>query len=226
MTQTTRAIGVDSAFDDRVKRQVRQARTQTALVALLVAVVLFGIGFSVHNDQVSTREKRIADLEKETAEGRSGRDELLGEVPNIQSGFEKVKSEFGKLDEKAKSLKESSTSLTDDYTVWDEVVPQVQQSSQEVSAQVDALRGAIDELGGGVTKINKTRTDLTTGARAGAAVASPTPQKQQQEVTVYITNSGRKYHSAGCQYLSRSMIAINKSDAISRGYSACSKCNP
>lgn len=44
--------------------------------------------------------------------------------------------------------------------------------------------------------------------------------------TVYITSSGKKYHRSGCQYLKKSCIEIKKSDAISKGYTPCSKCNP
>lgn len=43
---------------------------------------------------------------------------------------------------------------------------------------------------------------------------------------VYITNTGSKYHRAGCQYLKRSSYAIEKDDAISIGYEACSRCRP
>lgn len=42
--------------------------------------------------------------------------------------------------------------------------------------------------------------------------------------TVYITNSGKKYHTSNCSSLSKSKIEIELEDAISRGYSACSKC--
>jgi len=44
--------------------------------------------------------------------------------------------------------------------------------------------------------------------------------------TVYITNTGSKYHRSYCQYLSKSKIDILKSDAIMKGYGACSKCSP
>ena len=43
---------------------------------------------------------------------------------------------------------------------------------------------------------------------------------------VYVTNSGKKYHSAGCQYLSRSCHAIDLKDAIAEGYTPCSRCDP
>lgn len=44
--------------------------------------------------------------------------------------------------------------------------------------------------------------------------------------TVYITNTGAKYHKEGCRYLSKSKVAINLSDAISQGYGACKVCKP
>jgi hypothetical protein len=44
--------------------------------------------------------------------------------------------------------------------------------------------------------------------------------------TVYITNTGKKYHRAGCNYLRQSQHALPLEDAIKRGYGPCSKCNP
>lgn len=49
---------------------------------------------------------------------------------------------------------------------------------------------------------------------------------EDQSTTVYITNTGSKYHRIGCSYLRKSQHAISKSDAISQGYEACSRCNP
>jgi endonuclease YncB( thermonuclease family) len=43
--------------------------------------------------------------------------------------------------------------------------------------------------------------------------------------TVYITNSGGKYHRGGCRYLSKSRIPIALDDAAGR-YTPCSVCNP
>jgi hypothetical protein len=44
--------------------------------------------------------------------------------------------------------------------------------------------------------------------------------------TVYITKTGSKYHSEGCSYLKKSSYAISLKDAIDRGYTACSRCDP
>ena len=44
--------------------------------------------------------------------------------------------------------------------------------------------------------------------------------------TVYITNTGCKYHASACQYLSKSKIATQLDTALTRGYTVCSVCKP
>ena len=44
--------------------------------------------------------------------------------------------------------------------------------------------------------------------------------------TVYITKTGKKYHSEGCRSLSKSSIPININDAKKKGYTPCSLCSP
>jgi hypothetical protein len=48
----------------------------------------------------------------------------------------------------------------------------------------------------------------------------PVPQTD----TVFITKSGDKFHRAGCRYLKKSCIPIERSEAIKQGYTACSIC--
>lgn len=47
-----------------------------------------------------------------------------------------------------------------------------------------------------------------------------------EDITVYVTNSGTKYHRNGCQYLSQSKIAKTLIQAKAEGYTPCSVCNP
>ena len=60
--------------------------------------------------------------------------------------------------------------------------------------------------------------------------ATPVPEQtiapEPVEETVYITNTGEKYHRSGCRYLRKSKIAISLSNAKSRGYEPCKVCNP
>jgi outer membrane biosynthesis protein TonB len=52
------------------------------------------------------------------------------------------------------------------------------------------------------------------------------PKTRKQEVGVFVTRTGAKYHRNGCQYLSRSQIPISKADALAQGYTPCSRCEP
>lgn len=45
-------------------------------------------------------------------------------------------------------------------------------------------------------------------------------------VEVHITNTGKKYHSAGCQYLRKSDIITTLDKAKAKGLGPCSKCSP
>jgi hypothetical protein len=44
--------------------------------------------------------------------------------------------------------------------------------------------------------------------------------------TVHYTNTGKKYHSAGCQYLRQSDYTCSLAEAFGKGLSACSRCSP
>jgi hypothetical protein len=70
----------------------------------------------------------------------------------------------------------------------------------------------------------------TTVSRPPAAPAPsakrPAPSVEKVQDVVHITRTGAKYHRAGCKYLSKSDIPISREDAIARGYTACSVCNP
>lgn len=50
--------------------------------------------------------------------------------------------------------------------------------------------------------------------------------KSPPDQTVYITRTGKKYHSGSCRYLSKSKIPISLKAAVDRGYTPCSVCGP
>lgn len=59
------------------------------------------------------------------------------------------------------------------------------------------------------------------------AVQQPTRAVTQPAgVTVYITNTGEKYHRGTCRYLRQSKIPISLSNAKGRGYTPCKVCRP
>ena len=58
------------------------------------------------------------------------------------------------------------------------------------------------------------------------APVTDTAEEAPVEVVVYVTKTGEKYHSDGCQYLRKSQIPISLADAKAGGYTPCSKCHP
>lgn len=75
---------------------------------------------------------------------------------------------------------------------------------------------------------------------AGCDKSNPTPKAAAQPIAaaphasnstanaviVHVTDKGKKYHSAGCRYLSKSDHEISLGDALAAGYTPCSKCGP
>lgn len=60
----------------------------------------------------------------------------------------------------------------------------------------------------------------TSSSSEGSGYAS------QSAVTVYVTDTGSKYHSYGCQYLRQSCHGMTLYQAKQAGYTACSRCGP
>lgn len=77
---------------------------------------------------------------------------------------------------------------------------------------------------------NATPAQETAGASATPSApvqqepAYTEPEPNTQGYTVYITETGEKYHRAGCRHLKDSEIAIDVNTAIARGYTACKTC--
>jgi len=72
---------------------------------------------------------------------------------------------------------------------------------------------------------NKTTRPSTPVSEEREASNDALIEDEDDEETVYITRTGRKYHRAGCRYLSRSMIPISLEDAQAE-YEPCSVCEP
>lgn len=76
------------------------------------------------------------------------------------------------------------------------------------------------------TNVSSTSSNSKNKSTSNKTSTLTTQSTTSNSATVYITDTGEKYHKAGCQYLKNSSHAISKSNAISRGYTACSKCKP
>lgn len=63
-----------------------------------------------------------------------------------------------------------------------------------------------------------------TGGSSGGGGGNYT--NDDDDITVYVTKTGEKYHYSWCGYLHSSKIAKTLSSAKAAGYTPCSRCNP
>lgn len=73
---------------------------------------------------------------------------------------------------------------------------------------------------------NNKNSSPTKSAPSKTTKKAPTGSTSNKEVTVYVTNTGSKYHRSGCRYLKKSKIPIKLSEAKSQGYTPCKVCKP
>jgi len=52
------------------------------------------------------------------------------------------------------------------------------------------------------------------------------PVESIEEIMVYVTKTGQKYHTVDCSYLKKTPDEIDLAEALERGYEPCSRCNP
>lgn len=64
------------------------------------------------------------------------------------------------------------------------------------------------------------------GSSSSNSNSSAAVSNGDSSIIVHITDTGSKYHSAGCQYLRKSDHEVTLEQAKSMGLDACSKCNP
>lgn len=81
-----------------------------------------------------------------------------------------------------------------------------------------------------VVSTSKPKSKSKPAAQSKAATTikvkeAPAQEKSNKNDIVYITNTGDRYHRAGCRFL-ESKAPINREDAINRGYTPCKTCKP
>ena len=152
---------------------------------------------STINDFISKNDEVVRDLDNFKTSADNVIDDLLFEV---DKKYQKVSDAKDKLDRL------------------------ISQAEDKLSRAESNLSAAVSQNAATPSTITVTKTDSqgnTTTSTKNSELTSNTVSTS----TVYITNTGSKYHNAGCRYLGSSKISINESDAKSRGYTPCSVCH-
>ena len=132
------------------------------------------------------------------------------------------------------------------YTYYHHLAEQMNETAS-LQSQVSHLEGSVSDLQAQVDTLTSQKADLqkqvdtlkagassgsSSGSSSGgsssggssASVPAAYSSSDDQSETVYVTDTGSKYHSAGCRYLKKSQIPMSLSEAKRQGYTACSVC--
>ena len=101
-----------------------------------------------------------------------------------------------------------------------------------LTEEKNGLQTQVDTLTSQKADLQKQVDTLKAGASSGSggsssdssSVPAAYSSSDDQSETVYVTETGSKYHSAGCRYLKKSQIPMSLSEAKRQGYTACSVC--
>lgn len=201
-------------------------------VAVVLAIALFAGGSpSSETDDAASSQLAQTGIERaqpssseagsqEQAEGQEGSegvsDPVRAEAPEAQAEAEEqariAAEEQARVEaeEKAKAEAEAKAKA-------EEAAAAKAQAEAEAKAKKEAA----------AKKKAKAETKKREAAEAKKREAEEEAAKSAESSrTVYITNTGSKYHSGGCRHLKKSKIAIGYDQARSQGYEPCGVCSP
>lgn len=100
-------------------------------------------------------------------------------------------------------------------------------AAEEAEAKAEEERKAAEAKAAAEAE-EKARQEAEAAAAAeeAAQVEEQAAAAEESNRTVYITNTGKKYHNDGCRHLKKSKSPINLNDAKAQGYEPCGTCNP
>lgn len=220
----------NSLPNDERKAIMRKATALASVMAVVLSLIIVIAGHSIYKNRIESLEKEVSktraekdDLQKQNDQLRAGLALKDNADSQVKDALGSIKSDYDSLGKHTQRLSSAVSDLNNELADSDCLhdAESVASLTQEVEKDIESLGSRIDGLYG---KFESESSKPSPVVAPPPRVSPPAPKPKPIQETVYITRTGAKYHRAGCQYLSRSMIPMNKSEAIRSGYSACSRC--
>lgn len=175
-------------------------KTLVIAASLLLNCVLGGASYTYYH--------HLAEQMNETASLQSQVSHLEGSVSDLQAQVDESQPTIDGLKAQVASLTEEKNGL--------------QAQVDTLTSQKADLQKQVDTLKAGASSGSSSGSSSSGGSSASVPAAYSSSDDQSE--TVYVTDTGSKYHSAGCRYLKKSQIPMSLSEAKRQGYTACSVC--
>ena len=180
---------------DGRKFDKKALKTLVIAASLLLNCVLGGASYTYYH--------HLAEQMNETASLQSQVSHLEGSVSDLQAQVDESQPTIDNLKAQVASLTEEKNGL---------------------QAQVDTLTSQKADL---QNQVNTQQADVSGGSSSGSSsggsssdsssVPAAYSSSDDQSETVYVTDTGSKYHSAGCRYLKKSQIPMSLSGSQAAG---------
>ena len=175
-------------------------KTLIIAASLLLNCILGGASYTYYH--------HLAEQMNETASLQSQVNHLEGSVSDLQAQVDESQPTIDGLKAQVSSLTEEKNGL--------------QAQVDTLTSQKADLQKQVDTLKAGASSGSSSGSSSSGGSSASVPAAYSSSDDQSE--TVYVTDTGSKYHSAGCRYLKKSQIPMSLSEAKRQGYTACSVC--
>lgn len=187
---------------------------------IILVIALNAILSSDNNDgQQSTQSKNDSAYEEVQSEKTDGED---GEQPKGDKEIEEFQQKYDELLASYEELEQTGIEGEERLSELENKVSSYKKEISKYKKRINKQDRKISKLQNKVTALKQDKKQLQTKIKSQGAGTSATASTGS--TTVYITDTGSKYHRAGCRYLSSSSHSISLSSAKQQGYTACSVC--
>ena len=175
-------------------------KTLVIAASLLLNCILGGASYTYYH-HLAEQMNETASLQSQVSHLEDSVSDLQAQVDESQPAIDGLKAQVASLTEEKNGLQSQVDTLT---------------------SQKADLQKQVDTLKAGASSGSSSGSSSSGGSSASVPAAYSSSDDQSE--TVYVTDTGSKYHSAGCRYLKKSQIPMSLSEAKRQGYTACSVC--
>jgi septal ring factor EnvC (AmiA/AmiB activator) len=205
----SKTISMDST------QALKRGRMQAGIVGLVVVLIVTAADWAFEWRSNKELEAKVQTLSKENQQIKIDNDEAQKRIDQLTQSAADITKALPTVEKALSSLESQVDDLEHDDSDSD---------SMEHFLLVDKVKTATKDVRSALSTLTDKSQALKNSPPTPHVETTPAPVPKP--ITVYVTNTGKKYHRDGCQYLSRSRIPIKLSEAKDQGYTPCSKCSP
>ena len=209
--------------DIRIQFQSRRKILYGALLVVCAGLLIGGYAL-YRNEQERHRNlrARISNLQAENDKLKSTVASSSDGLGELKKGVQTVITDFDALNASIKDLQSKIDRFEENELFWEDA--DIQGVMKGIQLRAEGTASKLSAFNTELERQAKRSYEIKTATKVTATIRQESEEAKEQ--TVYVTDTGKKYHRGSCRYLSRSKNAMKEKAAIAAGYGACKVCRP